>query len=414
MKQSVMVTLGATALLVIGASVVWINTDRPPRSLGRDDGHTAGTLPTPSADNSTTTVANLPLVTWTPMPSANHGMLHNEFRGVGAAGSSAWAVGISFNGTSDQPLIERLVGRAWQAVANRSPGTKHAELDAVAGSSPKNVWSVGRFEPTQGQERTLAEHWDGARWSVVPSANRGIFHNELDSLIVRQTNDVWAVGHSDVNSHVTDEALIEHWNGRNWSIVASAPLPGWYSQLAAIATVPHSTILWAVGSQQRGRQSTTLIERWNGHGWSVVPSPNYGEYPNTLTGVVAVSSDDAWAVGTYFYRLVPHAVIEHWNGTYWSLVRGPLEILHHYSLSGVTAVSARRIIAVGQVFSGRSDRTLVIESNGSSWTVDKSADAGVGHNQLNAITSDTLGVVLAVGSYFDGRADRTLALTSHH
>ena len=372
---------------------------------------TAGTLPAPATAVSPIVDAPAPLASWMDVPSANRGQLHNELRAVGTAGSAVWAVGLYYDGTSDAPLIERFSGTSWKVVSNRSPSAKHAELDGVAGASPVSAWSVGRFEPALGQERTLVEHWNGIRWSIVSSPNRGAFHNELDAVVVRREDDVWAVGHSDRNSHNSNEALIEHWNGRKWAILHNALLPGAYGDLVAMATVPRSSGLWAVGEQRRAGISTTLIEHWNGHQWSVVPSPNYGRYPNVLTGVVAVSGNDAWAVGTYSNRLVPHAVIEHWNGRYWSLVRGPSEILHHYSLSAVTYAGGHRIIAVGQVFSGRTDRTLIIESNGRGWTVDQSADEGAGHNQLNAVVSTGDGAALAVGTYFDGRADRALVLT---
>ena len=412
MKPSLAMSIGVATLLVVGVSAVIFGVEGTQAPRAGDEMRTAGTLPTPSTMRATTSLPVRPVVSWIRVPSANQGSLHNELRAVGIAGPTAWAVGLYFNGTSDVPLIERRNGTSWQVVANRPPGSKHAELDAVAGSSTANVWSVGRFEPALGQERTLAEHWDGSHWSIVATANRGSFHNELDSLAVRGVNDVWAVGHSDLNIQKSDEALVEHWNGLYWTLISSASLLGSNSEFAAITSIPNSSYLWAVGDQRHGAISTTLVELWNGHQWSVVPSLNYGVYSNILTSVVALSSHDAWAVGTYFVRLVPHAIIEHWNGRYWSLVRGPSEIAHHYSLSGVTAIGSHRIIAVGQVFSGRTDRTLIIESDGSNWTVDRSANAGMGHNQLNAVATALRGTALAVGTSFNGRADRVLVMTS--
>src|SRR5207249_7511912 len=49
------------------------------------------------------------------------------------------------------------------------------------------------------------------------------------------------------------------------------------------------TDIWAVGN-------FALIEHWDGNQWSIVPSPN-GSY---IRGVAALSSTDVWAVGYYW------------------------------------------------------------------------------------------------------------------
>src|SRR5438034_1150212 len=48
---------------------------------------------------------------------------------------------------------------------------------------------------------------------------------------------------------------------------------------------------WAVG----GRGSRALIEHWDGRRWSVAASPDVGA--SVLMGIDAVSTDDVWAVG---------------------------------------------------------------------------------------------------------------------
>ena len=56
----------------------------------------------------------------------------------------------------------------------------------------------------------------------------------------------------------------------------------------------------------------TVIEHWNGRAWTLVPSPAFG----VLTGVAAASPSSAWAVGSW--SAGPTAIIEHWNGTAWT------------------------------------------------------------------------------------------------
>ena len=62
----------------------------------------------------------------------------------------------------------------------------------MAAVSSSDVWAVG----SQGS-RTLTEHWDGTRWSVVTSPNplpttKG--NNFLTSVTTVSSGDVWAVG----------------------------------------------------------------------------------------------------------------------------------------------------------------------------------------------------------------------------
>jgi hypothetical protein len=68
------------------------------------------------------------------------------------------------------------------------------------------------------------------------------------------------------------ETLAEHWNGTKWSIVAS-PSPGAnVSELAGVScwSARHC---FAVGAASASNQ-TTLTERWDGTKWAVVASPN--------------------------------------------------------------------------------------------------------------------------------------------
>lgn len=65
-----------------------------------------------------------------------------------------------------------------------------------------------------------------------------------------------------------------------------------------------------------GRGLVTVIEHWNGRTWTLVPTPAAG----ILTGVATASAASAWAVG--FWTASGNAVIEHWDGTAWTSPAG--------------------------------------------------------------------------------------------
>jgi hypothetical protein len=175
-------------------------------------------------------------------------------------------------------------------------------------------------------------------------------------------NDIWAVG-SFQNTVDPIQTLIERWNGSSWSVVPS-PDPGVSAAnyLSGIDAVSANDI-WAVGAfQNTGTVGlNTLIEHWNGSNWSVIPSPNpsSGAAYNTLNAIKAVSANNIWAVGytesatSNPNQTLSDTLIEHWNGSNWSIVPSPNpNALNVNYLRSVAAVSTNDIWIVGQFQTG--------------------------------------------------------------
>src|ERR1700693_3055889 len=60
--------------------------------------------------------------------------------------------------------------QAWRLVRSPNVGSGDNGLAALDVVSSTDIWAVGNS--LSGDVRsTLVEHWDGARWSVVPSPN---------------------------------------------------------------------------------------------------------------------------------------------------------------------------------------------------------------------------------------------------
>src|SRR6185437_14980985 len=76
-----------------------------------------------------------------------------------------------------------------------TPSGSGSDLKSVAVLSPCNAWTVGFFSDDQSNELTLAEHWDGTAWKVVPTPNPpGSDFNRLNSVRAVSAHDIWAVG----------------------------------------------------------------------------------------------------------------------------------------------------------------------------------------------------------------------------
>jgi hypothetical protein len=246
---------------------------------------------------------------------------------VGVAATSpanAWAVGLAGPGSGvpspTTPLIEHWNGKTWTIQRIQIPADG-GQLDRVAATSPANAWAVGYTgDASEGTgQQTLIEHWNGKTWTRVASPNvSNASASSLTGVTVISADNAWAVGSANVGN--SRETLILYWNGRDWTQVPSAT-PGGDAQLIGVAASWTHNI-WAVGITNPnlcgngGPQCQTLIEHWNSKRWKVISSPNPPSgYLNLLWDISAVSRTDIWAVGTTDYG---STLIEHWNGTSWS------------------------------------------------------------------------------------------------
>ena len=218
-------------------------------------------------------------------------------------------------------LVARVApGADWTLINSPNANDQANELRGVSAAADNDAWAVGTVyaDNTFTKSRTLIEHWDGTRWSVVKSPNINASINILEAVAAVTANDVWAVGIGITGFSTTP--LIEHWNGIAWSIVANRGTT--VGGLGGVAVVSANDV-WAAGTGRAGDEDSTLTLHWDGATWSLVPSPNVGpEVNNTLAAVTAIASDDVWAVGTQqpTSLTAPHTLTLHWDGIAWSIV----------------------------------------------------------------------------------------------
>ncbi len=236
---------------------------------------------------------------WSVITSPNPGAAGNGLNGVTVlSASNIWAVG-SYSNTgnvgSSQTLIEHWDGTTWSVVTSPNVASSGNDLVSVSAVSANNIWAVGNsFNNNTNSGKTLIEHWNGIRWSIVSSPSVGSFLNDLTGVVAISSHDIWAVGDSLSNTSPA-KTLIEHWDGSKWSVISSPNVKSAYNVLNGVAAISSSNI-WAAGYYN----SSTFIEHWNGTRWSIASSPNVGSAGNLLNGVTNVpGTRDAWTVGFY-------------------------------------------------------------------------------------------------------------------
>ena len=235
---------------------------------------------------------------WSIVSNPNPGTRSYYIRGVSAVSTNdVWDVGYTAdkNGNNQKTLTEHWDGSQWSIVPSPNTGTQANYLFAVEAISTSNVWAVGLSISSSGGS-TLYLHWNGSQWNVVPSPNPGsTFYYPVEARAV-SANDIWSVG-SAVNNNGVFQTLIEHWNGTKWSVVPSQNVGSNNNSLYSVTTVSTNDV-WAVGvSTNNSNNQRTLIQHWDGSKWSVVSSPNVGSNVNALYEVAAASANDIWTVG---------------------------------------------------------------------------------------------------------------------
>jgi hypothetical protein len=359
---------------------------------------------------------------WNIVPSPNaDDDVDNGLAGLGVVSANdIWAVGsFGTHGGQRSTLAEHWNGSTWSVVPTPNGVNEVNWLlgaDAVASG---DAWAVGYSAtnpPEQSFRRTLIEHWDGDSWSVIPSPNPtpplsgGPVSNELYGVDAVSANDVWAVGTS--ADFGAGRTLIVHWNGTQWSVVPS-PSPGLFGWLRSVSAVSANDV-WAVGTHYVNGLSVTLTLHWNGSRWSVVPSPNDGPFTQELFEVRAVSANDVWAVGYHLavfgVNQVFQTTILHWNGSAWSVLPSPDVNQRSNYLFSVDGTSASDAWAVGFFDTGFELRSMIQHWDGTSWTIVPSPNASDVIDEPTDVVAVSPDDVWAVGQSAGFFTFNTLAL----
>jgi hypothetical protein len=348
-------------------------------------------------------------VLWKVVDSPNQGSAGSVLTGVAATSQTdAWAVGSFEQGEISRTLAEHWDGSSWSIVPTPNVGTGTNGLGSVAALAPDDAWAVGFYDDLT-TFRTLVEHWDGTSWTVVPSPNQGAGENALTSVVALATDDMWAVGYREDSSPSPRVTLAEHWDGTSWTVVPT-PNVGTDENFLWSVTAASPNDVWAVGSYSVP-WFQSLAEHWDGQSWTVVPTENMGDGNNVLYAATTDGPSPVTAVGTWLNGDVTATLGQHWNGQQWHLRGLPSPARYLNFLTGVAAHGERLTWAVGWATNHPfgTSRTLAESWNGHGWSVGATPNVGSESNQLAAIAPipDSTGF-WAVGHYEVAAVDHTL------
>jgi hypothetical protein len=245
-------------------------------------------------------------------------------------------------------------GRQWAFA--ELPKFNGAVIESFAAVSPDNIWAVGAFPDTIGDEAPLILHWDGKRWShsYGTPQDRGILYS-----VAVAGKDVWAVGGAD--SGFDSPAIILRLTAGHWHAVPSPAK----TSLTALA-MTGSSAGWAAGPGE-GLAKGTLL-RWNGKAW-VSASAALPAAGGFLWALSAGSGSQVWGVGNTNPRNGSFSM--YWTGKAWRTapVQWPKPSLDE-ELEGVTAIPGGSAWALGYFGEPKpGDKTAIFHWSGKAWTV---------------------------------------------
>ena len=402
----------AFVLCSVGVSLGMLSLTAQP--LDEISGH-AG----PIRDNAATARATRPRFAptgpgWSIITSPNtNATQNNRLESVTCpSASQCWAVGYygqPVGSEVSQTLIEHWDGTTWTIVP--SPNTSATQdnlLKSVTCTSTSQCWAVGYYGDYDHVVQALIEQWDGTAWTIVPSPNTAAYSSALYGVTCPSASQCWAVGYYSQAAYSGGQTLIEQWDGTAWATFPSPNDAASFNGLNAV-TCPSASQCWAVGVAA-GDYGETLTEQWNGTSWNIIASPNLNFSSVSILGSVACSStSQCWTVG-YVYdgdsNSINFTLIDRWNGTSWSMVPSPQPSqTRGNNLNGVACTSASQCWAVGNygIDSSGSAQTLIAQWNGTSWTTVASPNTSTTqYNGLQGVTCASPSQCWAVGNYLNG------------
>ena len=113
-------------------------------------------------------------------------------------------------------------------------------LKGVFAISASDAWAVGLTQTSDNRWVSLTMHWDGSHWNIVSSPSPD-GDAPLSGVSAASASDVWAVG--TVNASPTGcgphcLTLAMHWDGSSWTVVPTPnPSSGYLNALLGVAVI---------------------------------------------------------------------------------------------------------------------------------------------------------------------------------
>jgi hypothetical protein len=353
-----------------------------------------------------------------PVPGAPRGTL---FGLSCASATNCMTVGLTYQHTArvTRALADRWNGQNWSATSFPT-GRQNVQLNDVACPSRRSCIAVGMI--TTLVDHPIAARWNGSRWTLQkvpwPMSYGSVDAASLWGVSCPAVNSCFAVG----DDEDQNTSLAERWNGRRWTIMRFAQPATQSSELWDVSCAS-STRCVAVGDLWPGCQ-VPYLERWNGQAWAIASTANIpgfdgsGNYPcgiqndSSFSGASCVHSGSCFVVGwrgvAGTNRDIP--LVERSGSPLGSWLLQPFPSVSRLEgsnngggyLVAVSCTSTRACVGAGAATSANTDIAdrsvaMLAQLRGQHWAA-RSVVTGLSKSALFDVACPTSKVCLAVGS----------------
>ena len=236
-----------------------------------------------------------------------------------------------------------------------------------------------------------AHRWSLAAAAVPPGSNP---FTVLRGVSCTSPSSCTAVGGFFTSDNTQFRTLVERWDGSGWTI-QSSPNASDSDELWAVSCLSETACV-AVGQAR----DAPLAKVWDGSAWTVrsVPLPPDAS-SGQLFGVACAVAGDCTAVGEYDSAAGAHNPFAvHWDGTAWTLqdAAAPTGFSRFYGVSCSVASACTAVGTLGTT--GGASLTLAERWDGTTWSPQSTPDpAGVNDSELQGASCPSATACVAVG-----------------
>ncbi len=265
--------------------------------------------------------------------------------------TSCWAVGSKLSDAS--PLVQSWVqeeGEWGSSAATKlitPSGGTNLHVNGIACTAASECTAVGYYLK-EGHNRALVERLKSSTWTLQTPPE--LADAVLEDIACTAANACTAVGY---RSGATLESLAEHWNGEKWSTVSvGAPIGKGFEllRLSAIScTAATSCMATGYLADEEVEEGLPFAVIYDGSKFSLAPFPNLSE-GTVLADISCTAANSCLTVGQTSGGVSTQAVV--WNGSEWLAQASPTPAGKTAWLTGVACNSPLACTIVGWDYGG--------------------------------------------------------------
>jgi hypothetical protein len=299
-----------------------------------------------------------------------------ELKGIWSSGASnLYAAGTAYSANgSNMPLFYRNTGTGW---TNSSPllpaGLIGGDLTDIWGFNTGDVYAVGYGADASFTGLPLLYHNNGNGWvGSSPALPAGLIEGYLLDIWGSSPSNVYAIGKGNTASYI-GKPLLYHNDGTGWTGTVLSLPDGWIGGSLSGVWGSSASDVYVVGSvRDENWMTMPVIYHNDGTGWTIlVPSLLAGLDGGYLSSIWGSSASDIYAVGSANETGGPaKPLLYHKDGASWTVSSLSLpEGMTGGYLSSLWGSDASGFYAAGNVYDVDGHYTPWLHHNGGTgWT----------------------------------------------